>query len=203
MAIIREIRFNDPDTRIIKEAVKILKEEGVICYPTDTIYGLGVDLFSKKAMQKVMQLKKSTSLPLSFICSDFSMVSRYAKVDNYAFRILKRSLPGPYTFVLPATNVVPDLLLYRQKTVGIRIPDCPFCIRMVEELGRPVLSTSVPSEKGEILNDVYEINQRYGNFLDLIIDGGRLESIPSTVVKIEGNEVEVLREGKGDLSKIL
>jgi tRNA threonylcarbamoyl adenosine modification protein (Sua5/YciO/YrdC/YwlC family) len=202
MAIIKEILLNNPDHRVIDEAVQILKNNGIICYPTDTIYGLGVDLFSKKAMKKVAQLKKKPQLPLSFICSDFQMASQYARVDNFAFKIMKRCLPGPFTFVLPATNKVPDLLLYRQKTVGIRIPDCSFCTQMVKQLNRPVLSTSIPSEEGEILNDVSEIEKRYGHWIDLMIDGGRLDSIPSTVVRILDRGIEILREGKGPIDLI-
>lgn len=200
MAKIVDILPDNPDTRVVDLAVRILSNNGIICYPTDTIYGLGIDLKSKKAMQKVAQIKKKPKLPLSFICSDFKMISRYAQVDNFSFRIMKRCLPGPFTFVLPATQKIPNLLLYRQKTVGIRMPECPFCISLVEELGRPVLSTSIPAEEGEVLNDVYEINKRFGDKIDLIIDGGRLDSIPSTVVQILDGNIEILREGKGDIS---
>ncbi|GAB4187942.1 MAG: L-threonylcarbamoyladenylate synthase [Calditrichia bacterium] len=202
MARILEIRPQDPDHRVVSETVRALENGQVVCYPTDTIYGLGVDLLHKKAMKRVEQIKQKSHLPLSFICSDFNMVSQFARVDNATFKIMKRCLPGPFTFVLPATNKAPDFLLFKKKTVGIRIPDYPFCQLLVEELGRPVLSTSVPSGEGEVLNDVMEIDSRLGDQIDLIIDGGRLDSVPSTVVEIVDREITILREGKGNIDLI-
>ena len=202
MAVIKEIYMHDPNHRVINETVKVLSNGGIVCYPTDTIYGLGIDLSQKKAINKVSKLKKKSKLPLSFICHDFSMISEYAQVSNHAFKIMKRCLPGAFTFVLPATRKVPDLMIHRQHTVGIRLPDCKFCVEVVEQLGHPVLSTSIPAEEDEILNDVYEINLRYGNQIDLIIDGGRLFAEPSTVVSLMNGDIEVLREGKGDVSRL-
>ncbi len=200
MGEIRTIYMHNPDVRVIDEAVRVLSKGGIICYPTDTIYGLGVNLADKKAIKKVAAIKGKPGLPLSFICSDFSMVSDYALLSNHAFKIMKRVLPGAFTFVLPATKKVPDLMLYRQHTVGIRMPDCELCLEMVRKLGHPVLSTSVPAEEDEVLNDVHEIDIRYGNQLDLLIDGGHLYSEPSTIVSLIDNEIEILREGKGDIS---
>jgi len=200
MAAIREIYMHDPDYRVIAETVKVLSGGGIICYPTDTIYGLGIDLSKKKAINKISKMKKKSRLPLSFICHDFSMISEYALISNHAFKIMKRCLPGAFTFVLPATKKVPDLMIHRQHTVGIRLPDCKFCVDVVQQLGHPVLSTSIPAEEDEVLNDVYEIDQRYGNQIDLIVDGGRLFSEPSTVISLLDDEIEILREGKGDVN---
>ena len=194
--------MEDPNHRVIDEAVKVLSNGGIICYPTDTIYGLGIDLSNKKALKRVSKMKHKPKLPLSFICHDFSMISEYAQISNRAFKIMKRCLPGGFTFVLPATKKVPDLMLYRQHTVGIRIPDCKVCQEIVEALGHPVLSTSVPAEEDEILNNAYDIDMRYGNEIDMIIDGGNLYLEPSTVVSLLNDDIEILRDGKGDVNQL-
>lgn len=184
----------------IKAAVDVLKKGGVIIYPTDTIYGFGCDIFSKKAIEKIYKIKqKKTNTGVSFICSDLKDISKYAIVEDYAYRIMKRALPGPYTFVLRASKFVPKQILPKRKTVGIRIPDNDFCLQMVKELGHPIVSTSVNVSGQEAYNDPEEMDKVFGNQVDLVIDAGSLKQQPSTVVSLIGDEPEVLRQGKGEV----
>lgn len=189
--------------RLINQVVECLKNGGVIVYPTDTIYGIGCDIFNKKAVKKVYQLKKrDVRKPFSFICTDLSDVTTYAQVSNFAFKIMKRRLPGPYTFVLEATRVVPDLLMTKQRTVGIRIPENPIAEMIVKGLGHPLVTTSVNISGEDTLGDPYEIEELMGKQLDMVIDGGIIFSEPSTVISLIDDEVEVLRQGCGDVSWI-
>ncbi len=196
-----------PDTvnyKAVKRAVEILRNDGVIVYPTDTIYGLGADLFSKKAMNRIMRIKhESIKKPLSFILPDLKDIATYANVPDYAYRIMRRVVPGPYTFVLPATRDVPKMLLYNRKQVGIRIPDAPLALAIIEELGNPILSTSVPIEDDLTYHtDPQEIFKLYGHDLDLIIDAGISFINPSTIVDFTVNPPEILRKGAGDVKAL-
>lgn len=198
-ARILSIDSQHPQPHHIAQAVAILETGGVIAYPTDTYYGLGCDIFSKKAIERVYRLKnRDRRKPLSFICSDLSEISKYAKVSNHAFKVLKRLTPGPYTFILEATKVVPELMTTKQKQVAIRVPDSPITRALVEGLGRPLLSTSASDPDGEVLIDPVDIKSHLGHGLDLIIDGGFQLNEPSTVLSLETDDVAVLREGKGD-----
>lgn len=193
----------NPQQRLVNRVVECLKQGGVIAYPTDTIYGLGCDIFNKKGVKKIYQIKqRDPRKPFSFICSDLSDVSNYAQVSNFAFKIMKRYLPGPFTFVLEATRVVPDVLTTRQKTVGIRIPDNPIALSIVRELGHPIVTTSVNISGEESHCDPVKIDQQVGKQLDLVVDGGNLLGEQSTVISLINDQVEVLRQGSGDTSWI-
>lgn len=188
-----------PQPRHIERAVAALEAGGVISYPTDTYYAIGCDLSNKKAIEKLYRLKqRASNKPLSFLCADLSDISRYARVSNQAYRIMKRLVPGPYTFILPATRLTPEIAMTRQKTVGIRVPQAAIPLALVERLGRPLLTTSATFE-GETLDDPREIKSRLGHGLELIIDGGYQQDEPSTVLSLLDDRIEVLRMGKGKI----
>ena len=193
----------NPQPRLIHQVCESLRGGGVIAYPTDTTYGLGCDIFSRQGVRTIYQIKqRDARKPFSFICADLADVSRYAHVSNLAFRIMKRHLPGPYTFVLEATRVVPDSLVTRQKTVGIRIPDDQIALDIVRELGHPLVTTSANLAGEAPLHDPYDIEQQLGRQLDLVVDGGIRLGDPSTIVSLIDDRIEVLREGSGDISWI-
>jgi len=195
------INPKNPQIRLIRKVVDALKEGGVIGYPTDTIYGVGCDLFNPEAIQKIHRLKKiEGNKPLSFICSDLKDISRYAYVSNYAYKMMKRLLPGPYTFILKATKLVPKIAMTKQRTVGIRIPDNKICLALVKELGNPIISTSVYKPDESLYNDPSEIEERFGKQLDLIIDGGVIVAEHSSIVDLTDDVPKVIRKGKGDVS---
>ena len=193
-----EINPDNPQPRLITQVARCLREGGVIAYPTDTTYGIGCSIFSKKGLERIYQVKqRDKRKPFSFICSDLSEVSRYARLSNMAFKAMKRCLPGPYTFVLEASREVPDLLTTRQKTVGIRIPDNRICMAIVQELGAPIVTTSANLSGEEPVGDPFEIQRLFGNGLDLVVDGGLLTTDVSTVINMVGDRPEVLRQGAG------
>lgn len=198
--MILQINPDNPQPRLISRVVEIIDKGGIIAYPTDTTYGIGCSIFNKKGIERIYLLKqREKKKPFSFICSDISEVTRYAQVSNYAFKIMKRLLPGPYTFVLEATSVVPDLLLTRQKTVGVRIPDNRICLSLVRELGHPIITTSANRSGDEPIGDPVQVEQEMGKQLDLVIDGGILPPDVSSVVSLIGDSPEVLREGVGSV----
>jgi tRNA threonylcarbamoyl adenosine modification protein (Sua5/YciO/YrdC/YwlC family) len=197
------INPQNPQPRLISRVVETLKQGGVIGYPTDTTYGIGCDIFNKKGVKKIYQIKqRDPRKPFSFICADLSDVANYAQVSNFAFKIMRRHLPGPFTFVLEATRVVPDLLTTRQKTVGIRIPDNPIALAIVSELGHPLVTTSANVSGEETYQDPQGIEESMGHMLDLVVDGGMLLGEPSTIISLVDDRIEVLRQGSGDTSWI-
>jgi tRNA threonylcarbamoyl adenosine modification protein (Sua5/YciO/YrdC/YwlC family) len=199
--MILEIHPEDPQTRHIARVAESLRGGEVIAYPTDTTYGIGCSIFCKKSIERIYQMKlRDRRKPFSIICSSLSEISRYARVSNSAFKHLKRYLPGPYTFVLEATREVPDLLLTRQKTVGIRIPDNRICLDLVAALGNPIITTSANLSGEEPVGDPRVIADTFGNQLDLILDGGILTTDVSSVVSLINAKPEVLRLGLGDVS---
>lgn len=201
IGMLLQIHPEHPQARSITRVVHCLREGGVIAYPTDTTYGIGCSIFNKKGIERIYLLKqRERKKPFSFICSSLSEVSRYAKVGNAAFKILKRHLPGPYTFVLEATREVPDLLLTRQKTVGIRIPDNRICLDIVQMLENPIITTSANLSGEEPVGDPGLIEANFGARLDLVVDGGMLTTDVSSVVSLIGDIPEILRVGTGDLS---
>jgi tRNA threonylcarbamoyl adenosine modification protein (Sua5/YciO/YrdC/YwlC family) len=201
--VLLSINPQNPQPRLISRVVEVLKQGGVIGYPTDTTYGIGCDIFNKKGVKKIYQIKqRDPRKPFSFICADLSDVANYAQVSNFAFKIMRRHLPGPYTFVLEATRVVPDLLTTRQKTVGIRIPDNPIALAIVSELGHPLVTTSANVSGEETYQDPQEIEESMGHMLDMVVDGGMLLGEPSTVISLVDDRIEVLRQGCGDTSWI-
>jgi len=192
-----------PQPRHIDRCIAVLEAGGLLAYPTDTYYGIGCDLFNKKAIERIYQLKeRARSKPLSFVCADLSDVSRYAQVSNQAHGILRRLTPGPYTFVIEATGQVPKVAITRQKTVGVRIPDSPIALALVKALGRPLVSTSASMPDGTVLIDPSDIQDMLGHGLDLIVDGGYQLDEPSTVIDLTGDAPSVLRMGKGNVTGI-
>ena len=195
------INTKNPQKRLTRKVVDVLEQGGVIVYPTDTVYGVGCDLFNPEAIQKIHRLKKmDEKKPLSFICSDLKDISRYAFVSNYAYKIMKRLLPGAYTFILKATKLVPKIAQTKQKTVGIRIPDNMICLALVKELGHPIISTSVTKPNEGLYNDPAEIEERFGKQLDLVIDGGVIVAEHSSIIDLTDDFPKVIRVGKGDVS---
>ncbi|MEI6705407.1 MAG: L-threonylcarbamoyladenylate synthase [Deltaproteobacteria bacterium] len=199
--MILEIHPEDPHTRTIAIIADSLKNGGIIAYPTDTTYGIGCSILCKKSIERIYKMKmRERSKPFSFICSSLSEVSHYARVSNRAFKLLKRYLPGPYTFVLEATREVPDLLLTRQKSVGIRIPDNRICLNLVSALGNPIITTSANLSGEDPVGDPRVIEDIFGDQLDFIIDGGVLATDVSSVVSLIDDLPLVLRAGLGDVS---
>ena len=189
----------NPQQRLLDKAAAILDQGGVVVYPTDTTYGLGCAITNRKGVQKILQLK---GLPanhqLSFLCPNLSDIAKYALVDSQAYRMLKRLLPGPFTFVLDATREVPKHILPKRKTIGLRIPDHPICLGLLETFGQPILSTTLRLPEGDVLTDPEEIREKLTDRVDLIVGGGVLPNRPSTVVSLTKGYPEILREGAGD-----
>jgi len=189
------INADNPQQRLINRVCSVLEEGGLIVYPTDTFYGIGCNLFNKKGIQLIYRLKnRPLKKPFSFLCDSLKEVSRYALVSNYAYKTMKRLLPGPYTFIMEGTRLVPKIMLTKRKTVGIRVPDNKICLDIIRSFGRPIISTSA------VFDDPQSIKEAYGSFLDVIIDGGVLYQSPSSVVSLIDDIPEVIREGKGDVS---
>ncbi len=196
-----EIHPEHPQVRYITRVVKCLQDGGIIAYPTDTTYGIGCSIFNKKGLERIYQMKqREKKKPFSFICPNLSEVAKYSRVSNTAFKILKRYLPGPYTFVLDATRDVPDLLLTRQKTVGIRMPDNRICLDIVQMLGHPIITTSANLSGEEPIGNPDLIEDLFGNKLDMIVNGGLLSTHVSSVISLVNDDPEVLRLGIGDVS---
>jgi tRNA threonylcarbamoyl adenosine modification protein (Sua5/YciO/YrdC/YwlC family) len=190
----------NPQDRLIQQVVKTLKNGGVIIYPTDTIYGLGCDIFQHKAIERICQIKniEPQKANLSFVCYDLSDLSHYAKqLATPVYRTLKQHLPGPYTFILGASKQVPKILKTKKDTVGIRVPDNTIARCIVKELGNPVLSATLPGEYVEDYTDPEIIEERFGKRVDLVIDGGIGGMVPSTIIDFTNDEPEVIREGAG------
>lgn len=196
-----ELHPENPQLRFINKAVKVLREGGVIIYPTDTVYGIGCDIFNKEALERVQKIKRNPDIKLlSFICPDLKDIAKYAKVSDYAYRMMKHLLPGPYTFILPAAKPVPKKLWTKRKTVGIRVPNHPVALKLVEELGNPIISTSTTNGKGELLIDPLEIRNVFQSQVDLMLVSNNLTGTPSSVIDLSDEEPVVVREGAGDIS---
>lgn len=201
MAILLRIHPVDPQPRLIRQAVDILSKGGIIIYPTDTVYGIGCDILQTNAIERVCRLKgiDPHKANLSFICNDLSHLSEYTKpISTPIFRLLKEHLPGPYTFILPASKLVPRILQSKKSTIGLRIPDHPIAQAIVRELGRPILSTSLPGEMVEDTTDPDVMYENFQNQVDAVIDGGIGGMVPSTVVDCSDYQPEVIREGAGE-----
>ncbi|RJR27525.1 MAG: threonylcarbamoyl-AMP synthase [Desulfobacteraceae bacterium] len=193
--VIVSINPDNPQQRLVDRVAEVLDNGGLISYPTDTFYGIGCDLYNKKAIQAIYRLKgRPIDKPFSFVCDSLKEISLYAKVSDYAYKTMKRLLPGPYTFILEGTKLVPKIMLTKRNTVGIRVPDNKICIAIVRTLGRPIISTSAGHD------DPLSIKEAYGHLLDMVVDGGILYQSPSSVVSLIDDVPEVLREGKGDIS---
>lgn len=199
-----KIYHENPNQKDILTAVRILQKGGVIIYPTDTVYGIGCDIYNQKGIERIAKIKnqKPEKSNFSFICYDIAHMSDYVKpMQNNVFKIIKKNLPGPFTFILQANNKVPKFFKTKKNTVGIRIPDNNIIREIVHELGNPILTTSLKDDDEiiEYTTDPELINERYNNIVDLIIDGGYGGNIASTVVDCSNEEIEIIREGKGEL----
>ena len=193
--MILAINAVNPQQRLINRVCEVLEAGGLIAYPTDTFYGIGCDLYNKKGIQLIYRLKnRPLKKPFSFLCDSLKEISRYALVSNYAYKTMKRLLPGPYTFILEGTRLVPKIMFTKRKTVGIRVPDNNICLTILRTFGRPIISTSAGYDEPQSIREVY------GSFLDVIVDGGVLYQNPSSVVSLIDDVPEVIREGKGDVS---
>jgi tRNA threonylcarbamoyl adenosine modification protein (Sua5/YciO/YrdC/YwlC family) len=205
-AIFLQIHPDNPPEKKIREAVEVLRNGVIVIYPTDTIYGIGCDLHNARAVERVCQLKgvKPDKVNLSFICHDLTHISDYARIDTPVYKVMKKALPGPFTFVLEASSKVPRVGGSKKKTVGIRVPDNNIALALVRELGNPIISTSVRDEDEvvEYSTDPELIYEKFRNLVDLVIDGGPGKNVASTVVDTSNN-FEVLREGAGDIEQYL
>lgn len=193
-----------PEERKILHVVKALRDGAVIIYPTDTVYGMGCDIHNTRAVERIARIKgiKPNKNDFSFICYDLSHIADYARVGNQSFKLMKKVLPGPYTFILDASNRVPKILNASKKTVGIRVPDCAITRQIVFELGNPIITTSI-KEDDDILEyptDPEEIFEKFQHQVDIVIDGGYGGNVPSTVINATTDAFEIIREGLGDFS---
>jgi len=203
MAELIRIYEENPNPKDIRRVVDVLRKGGLIIYPTDTVYGLGCDITNTQALEKIAQLKnvKLDKANFSFICEDLSNLSDYVKqIDTQTFKILKRCLPGPYTFILPGNNNLPSVFK-KKKTVGIRVPNNNICKAIVTQLGNPIVSTSIRDEDEviEYTTDPELILEKWDKLVDIVIDGGYGDNIPSTVIDLTSNSPEVVRQGKGSI----
>ena len=196
----------NPQPRLVTKVAQALDAGQVIIFPTDTVYGMGCDVLNRKAAERIYRLKKvDRRKPLSILCPDLSVLSEYvASIPTSTFRILKRLTPGPYTWILEASGLVPRTLLTRQRTIGIRVPDAAIPQALIRELGRPILSTSIrPDDDEEPVEDPDDIDQVWGRRVDMVVDGGFAVVEYSTVVDLTSGYPEIVREGKGDISSLL
>ena len=195
------INAQNPQLRLIRKVVDILKKGGIVVYPTDTYYGIGCDLMNPKAIEKIYLIKRrDKSKPFSFICSDLTNISRYAKVSNYAYRTMKRLLPGPYTFILEGSRLVPKIMLTKRKTAGIRVPNNAICLALVRELGNPIITTSATTPEGESFRDASLIRDQFGRQVDAVIDGSGVSGEPSSIISLIDETPQIIRRGAGDVS---
>lgn len=199
-----QIHPDNPQPRLIKQIVDTLQQGGIIIYPTDTVYGLGCDILQQNAVERICRIKKvdPKKAQLSFVCSDLSHLSDFAKpLSNPIYRLLKEHLPGPYTFILPASKMVPKMLQSKKDTIGLRIPANNIAMAIVKELGRPILSASLP---GEMVEDYTDPEVMYANFMnevDFVINGGIGGAVPSTIIDCTGDESVLIRQGLGEWEK--
>ena len=199
---------DSPNDKSVAQVVEILRKGGVVIYPTDTVYGLGCDINNQKAIERVCEIRgiRPDKANLSFVCYDLTDIAQYTKpFDTATFRVLKKALPGPFTFIFNASNQVPKLLSSKKKTVGIRVPDNRIAREIVRQLGNPIVSASIHDDD-EILEystDPELIHEKYGDIVDAVIDGGYGDHVPSTVVDLTSGDFDIVREGKGNLEEYL
>lgn len=199
-----EINQDNIDTRLAQQAAELMREGGILIFPTDTVYAMGCDLYNKKALRKLAQLKevKLSKANFSIICTDLSDLSKYVRhIDRPTYRVLNKNLPGPFTFILNATNEIPRLFDTNRKEIGIRVPDNKIVIEITKELGNPIATTSLHSEDEiqDYFNDPYMIYERFDDKADMIIDGGYGNLVASTIVDCRDGNLEVIRQGIGEL----
>jgi tRNA threonylcarbamoyl adenosine modification protein (Sua5/YciO/YrdC/YwlC family) len=196
-----KINPDNPQQRLVDKVVALLRQGGIVAYATDTFYGIGCNIMNKKAIEKIYQIKqRDKKKPFSFMCSDLKNISHYAKVSNYAYKTMRRLLPGPYTFVLEGSREVPKMMLTPRKTAGIRVPNHALCLALVKELGNPILTTSATRHDGTVFDDASLIHDHFGSRLDAVIDSGIVPGQPSSVIALIDDVPEVIRRGAGDVS---
>lgn len=200
-----EIHPENPNPRYIKMVIECLNDNGTIIYPTDSVYGLGCGIDKQKAVERICQIKgiKIEKSNFSILVDDLSRLSDYCKpVDTPVFKILKRTLPGPFTFILNANNNVPRIFKSNKKTIGLRIPDNKICMSIIEAYGNPIISTSIhdSNEVVDYMTDPYEIHEKFENLVDIVIDGGAGNVFPTTIVDVTNGYPEIIREGLGDIN---
>ena len=206
MARIVEIHPANPQPRLIAEVIAVIRGGGLIAYPTDSSYALGCNIGNKQALERIRRIRMTDKHHnFTLVCSDLSEISLFARVENWAYRMIKSLTPGPYTFILPATREVPKRLQHpKRRTIGIRVPDHAIVRAMLDSLGEPIMSSTLQLPGDELpLTDVYEIDERIGNQIDLIVDGGAAGIEPTTVIDMSGGSLEVLRKGRGDVSSLV
>ncbi|MCH2270203.1 MAG: threonylcarbamoyl-AMP synthase [SAR324 cluster bacterium] len=191
----------NPQPRLIQRVVDVLQNDGIIIYPTDTVYGLGCSIFSKKAMKRLYQIKKmNQKKPLTFICANQTQVQEYTQgIPTHVFKLLRRKLPGPYTFVFKASKIVPKMMLTPRSTVGLRWPDHPIANEIVTTFGHPILSCSLRISADELYEDPHELHEKYKKQVDLVVDGGIIFAENSTIIDFSHGEAEISRMGKGSV----
>ncbi len=195
------INPDNPQPRLISQVVHILKKGGIIAYPTDTFYGIGCDIMNKKSIERIYQIKhRDKKQPFSFICSNLKHISDYAKISNFAYRNMKRLLPGPYTFILQGSKMVPKIMLTKRKTAGIRVPDNNIALAIADELGHPVLSTSATDPQGKIFENPSLLHDWFDKTIDAVIDAGPVPGTASSVVSLIDDIPEIIRHGAGDVT---
>ena len=195
-----QINPHNPQERQIDRVVDIIRKGGIVAYPTDTFYGIGCDIMNKKAIEKIYAIKqRDKNKPFSFICSDLKNISQYAKVSNFAYRNMKRLLPGPYTFVLSGSKLVPKIMLTKRRTAGIRVPDNIIALALASALGYPIISTSATHPDGRVFDDPSLIHDHFVNTIDVVIDGGPVPGSPSSVISLIDDIPEIIRYGAGDI----
>ncbi len=198
-----KINPDSPQANKIAKTVTALKNGAVIAYPTDTVYGLGCDIFNKQAVNKIYSIKKrNKKKPLSILCTDFKQASQYVIIPDYAFKLMKKVLPGPYTFILKARYNMPKNILTKNKTVGIRIPDNQFCLQITQKLNSPIITTSLNISGEQNITELQELNKELRNKIDLLLDAGPLLDEPSTIIDLSQGEIEIIRKGQGSLNFI-
>ncbi|HTK81181.1 MAG TPA: L-threonylcarbamoyladenylate synthase [Bacteroidota bacterium] len=201
-----KVHPKNPQRRHIARAIEVIRNGGVIIYPTDTVYGIGCSIFDNQAIERIYRIKQQDhKKPFSFICSDLSHISEYAKVSNSAYRMMKHLIPGPYTFILPAGRLkqLPKSLISKRKEVGIRVPDNLVCHELLRGVGHPILNAGVEDGDGNLINDVDAIYDRYKNHVDLMLDGGGSILTLSTILDLTDDRPVVVRHGAGDVSSVL
>jgi tRNA threonylcarbamoyl adenosine modification protein (Sua5/YciO/YrdC/YwlC family) len=194
------INPDNPQERQIQRMVDILRKGGIVAYPTDTFYGIGCDIMNKKAIEKIYLIKqRDRTKPFSFICPDLTDIATYAKISNIAYRNMKRLLPGPYTFVLPGSKMVPKIMLTKRRTAGIRVPDNKIALALAKELGNPIISTSATDPDGNVFENPSLLHDYFENRIEAVIDGGPVPGVPSSVISLVDDIPEIIRHGAGNV----
>lgn len=197
--MIIKIHPQNPQSRLIKKASQVLEDGGILVFPTDTKYAIGCDIFNKKAVEKLYRILHADKKKLfSVICTNFSELSKYAQINNFAFNLMHRHLPGPYTFILAGRKILPKITLSKRKTIGLRMPDNTILLDLGKEYGGPILSAGLQRNEGPL--DLWEVERELGHEIDLIIDGGFIPYAESSIIELINDQVTIIREGKGDIT---